>query len=165
MEYLIKLYGQIKPKQHQELKKEMKDYIYDPTLPINILFNKIEFFADLSDFASKSFPDNNKIDTAYITLNTCGVFKEGLKAWNKLPATSKTWHEFKKFFHKEHLELDKVDALSKQDLSLNHTALLKKQANMLGKMEECIKANMVDTINHMAMNYADTHKENDKDKK
>ena len=164
MTYLIKIYGQIKPEQHQEMKKEVEDYVYDPTLPIDILFNKIEFFSDVSDFANKAFPDDDKIDTAYITLNTCGVFKEGLKGWNKLPSTSKTWDAFKKFFRKEHLELDKVDALSKQESSLNHAALLQQQATMFEQMEERIKDNMVDTINNMANQYTNDH-ESEKEEK
>ena len=123
MKYLINLYGQITPEQFRELKKEMEEYVYDPTLPIDLLFNKIEFFADLTNFAGKSFSDEEKIDTAYITLNMCGVFKNGLKQWNKLAAATKTWDKFKKFFRKEYLELDKVDALAKNNSSLNHAAL------------------------------------------
>ena len=61
MDYLVNLYGQITPEQFWELKKEMEELIYDPMLPIDILFNKIEFFADLADFASKFFSNNEKI--------------------------------------------------------------------------------------------------------
>ena len=43
MEYLIKVYGKIKPEEFRELKKEVEEFIYDPVLPIDVLFNKVDF--------------------------------------------------------------------------------------------------------------------------
>ena len=98
MTYLVKCYGQIKPEELRSLKSEVEDYIYDPFLPIDVMFNKLDFFSDLTEFANKPLPDDNKVDIVYIILNRCGVFQESLKQWNKRTAATKTYDDFKDFF-------------------------------------------------------------------
>ena len=106
-------------KPEEELKKKVEEYIYDLFLPVDVLFNKIDFFADLTDFASKPLSDVDKVDIAYIALNRCGVFKESLKKWNAKPSTDQTYSNLKTFARAEHLALDQVDGLTKADTSLN----------------------------------------------
>ena len=43
MDYLVKMYGQMKPEELRTLKSKVEEYFYDPVLPIDVLFNKIEF--------------------------------------------------------------------------------------------------------------------------
>ena len=104
MDYLIRLYGTIKPEELRALKLEVEDYIYDPLLPIDVLFNKLDFFSDLTDFAKKPLSDSDKIDIIYIILNRCGVFKDSLKEWNKKDDRDldvlhgKTYNNMRNFF-------------------------------------------------------------------
>ena len=65
MDYLIKLYATIKPEELQALNLEVEDYIYDPLLPIDVLFNKLDFFSDLTDFAKKPLSNSDKVDVIY----------------------------------------------------------------------------------------------------
>ena len=69
IQHLVSTYGQIKPEQLRELKKEVEEYNYNPQLPVDVLFNKIEFFADLTKFANKPLSDTDKVDIAYISVN------------------------------------------------------------------------------------------------
>ena len=87
------------------------------------------------------------------------IFKDSLCNWNKKPDANKTWDACKTFFHKEHFELDKVNALSKQESVLNHTALFEQQADMFQQIEEQLKLNFITTINNMAMNIVATDEE------
>ena len=80
MKYLIKAYGQIKPEELRSIKTEVEEYIYDPLPLIKVLFNKLEFFAALTQFAGKPFHNSHKVDIIYIILNHCDVFQNSLKA-------------------------------------------------------------------------------------
>ena len=44
MDYLIRLHGAIKPEELQSLKLEVEEYVYDPLLPVNVMFNKNSTF-------------------------------------------------------------------------------------------------------------------------
>lgn len=156
MTYLVKMYGMIKPEELREMKKEVKEYIYKPSLPIDVLFNKIDFFADLTDYLKKPLLDADKVDIAYIAVNRCGVFKESLKKWNAKPDTDKTYANLKKFSRDEHLFLDQVDGLTKQDSTLNQATLLQEQQDMLENMEERLRLNLVDAIT----TFVDAYKDN-----
>ena len=122
-------------------------------LPIDVLFNKIEFFSDLRDFIGKSLPDDEKVDIIYIILNRCGVFQDSLLKWNKRTAATQTYNEMKKFFRQEHLDLDKVGALTKQTTSLNHSKIMAQQEKLIDQMEARLKLNLVEAINQFATTY------------
>ena len=78
MEYLVKTYGQLKPEELRHMKSEVEEYIYDPSLPIDVLFNKMDFFCDVVEFVEKSISDADRVDMIYIILNRCGVFCNSL---------------------------------------------------------------------------------------
>ena len=153
MQYLIKAYGQIRPEDFCTIKNEVEEFVYDPILPIDVLFNKLEFFSDLSDFIKKPLQDAEKVDIIYIILNRCGVFQDSLKTWNKRPAVTQTYDEMKTFFRDEHLELDKVNALTKKESTLNHTEFLVQHTELLGEMESCLKLNLAEAITTFANAY------------
>ena len=52
----------------------------------------------------------------------------------------------KDFFRQEHLDLDMVGGLKKDKSSLNHTALLTQQNQLMEDMEARLKANLVDAL-------------------
>ena len=156
IEYLVKAYGQIRPEEFRSMKTEVEDYIFDPLLPIDVLFNKLEFFLDVADIVSKTVPDAKKVDIIYIILNRCGVFQDSLKKWNKKPAIDQTYDEMKKFFCQEQLDLDKVNALTKQDSSLNQVDFLNEQRQVMEQMESRLKLNLVEAINSFAEAYEDS---------
>ena len=153
MEYLINNYGQIKREDLRTLKTELEDHIYDPILPIDVLFNKVDFFSDLTEFVEKPLSDTDKVDIVYIILNRCGVFQNSLLKWNQLPSASQTYDEMKKFFRQEHLDLEKVNALTKQETSLNHAAFMSQQEKLIEQMETRLKANLVEAIGNFAAAY------------
>ena len=55
MDYLVKTYGQLKPEELRHMKSEVEEYIYDPALPIDVLFNKMDFFCDVAEFVETRF--------------------------------------------------------------------------------------------------------------
>ena len=68
----------------------------------------------------------------------------------------KTFDHFKSFFRAEHLALDKVNALTKEDSTLNRVELLEQQEQMFEKMEERLKINIINTITNFAQAYEES---------
>ena len=56
----------------------------------------------------------------------------------------------KKFFRQEHLELDRVNGLTKEDSNLNHLEFMAKQEKLMADMESRLKLNLVDAITTFA---------------
>ena len=108
----------------------------------------------------------DKIDIVYIILNRCGVFKDSLKKWNKKTDADKTYSNMKTFFLDEHLALDQVDALAKNESTLNQIDFMNKQEEVLENMEARLKLNLVEAISEFAdkFNDASTLPSNDDNK-
>ena len=47
MQYLIHTYGQISKEHYMSMEDNVKELVDDPTLPVDITFNKIDFFVDI----------------------------------------------------------------------------------------------------------------------
>ena len=73
---------------------------------------------------------------AFIIFQNTGKFKSDLKSWNKKATADQTCENFKKYMCGEHLSLDKVNALNKDDSSINHVDILAQQETMFKEMEE-----------------------------
>ena len=89
------------------------------------------FFSNLAEFVEKKLTVKEKVDIAYININCCGVFKKSLQDWKKKSKADKTYNNFKTFMRDEHVALDQVNALSKNDSSLNHVEFLAQQEAIL----------------------------------
>ena len=120
MIYFTSSYGKISEEQFKIKEKELKDFIYNPSLPIDIVFNKIDFFSDLCDMTNSTLTDQLKIQLAYLILSRARVFRESLKDWNKKATADKTYINMKIFMRQEYSDLEAVGALSLEDSSINH---------------------------------------------
>ena len=148
--YLVNVYGKLNPEQVMNREDAVKNFIYDPLLPIDVVFNKIEFFADLCTFLKKPLPDQRKVDLAYIILNKSRVFQNSLKDWNSRPDHMKTFNEFKIFMRDEHAALDQVSGLTVEDHSTNQTTMLahinEHQDHLATQLEERLKLNLIEAL-------------------
>ena len=124
MSYIIRTHGQVSEEQYMGMEDEVRDFVYDPTLPVDILFNKIDFFVDISELTKRNITDRRRVQMPYLILNRTGVFRDSLKTWNARPDHLKTYDELKVFMCDEHAALDMVGALTLQDSSLQHANML-----------------------------------------
>ena len=154
MTYLTSSYGKVSEEQFEIKEKELKDFIYNPSLPIDIVFNKIDFFSDLCDMTNNTLTDRRKIQLAYLILSRARVFRESLKDWNKKATADKTYSNMKIFMRQEYSDLEAVGALTLEDSSLNHAKILQElkdnQAHLAQTMEEQLKVNLVETLDSYA---------------
>ena len=61
----------------------------------------------------------------------------------------------------EHIDLDRVNALSKEDSALNHAQLLEQQATMFQEMEKRLKMNLITSMADFAQLYEEDEKKED----
>ena len=75
--------------------------IFDPSEPVDTVFAEIEDLETIAALAENPFQEMQKIDMAYLILQSCKRFTSGLKKWDKKDLVDKTWDNFIKFFRKE----------------------------------------------------------------
>ena len=79
--------------------------IYDPTQPINIIFNSIDDLVEYAIVAEAELTQSQTINLALIVLNKQRIFKDGIRVWKRTNQAYKTWDNFKQDFCEAHLEL------------------------------------------------------------
>ena len=57
MAYLIRIYGQVLEEQYVIMEVKVRKLVYDPNLPVDVVFNKIDVFADVSRFTQRDISD------------------------------------------------------------------------------------------------------------
>ena len=154
MAHLIKTYGRMTPLQLKEKQRAVKDMSYDPTEPVNTIFNAIKKFQDLAQLMGKGKTDTQLIDMAYLIFQRTGHFKDSLMRWNKLSEPpAKTYELFKDHMRDEHADLEQVEGLTQDTSSLN-TNLLKaikeNQDNMETRLQQQMKANFMEALGMFA---------------
>ena len=112
IKYLFEEYGELSPEELQQKEDDVKNYVYDTTLPVSAVFNEIEHLQDLHDLTGSTLPEATMIRLGYIILNKTQLFREALIAWNNKNNNQKTWLNFQTHFRKAYRDLKQVRALN-----------------------------------------------------
>ena len=139
LQHLQTTYGQISPAQLSAFEKEVIDLHYDPTTPIDIVFQKIEDLMMYGDFAQCPFTAEQAIQRAYNIVNATGLYKDYIKTWSRRPRADKTWPNFKDHFRTAHLELQETGELTLHEAGYGNANLV-----------EDIVARLTNELNHRA---------------
>ena len=84
---------------------------WDPSIPVQALFNKIKKSADLLEAAEEPLSDKQLVRYAYDTILKTACFSDPLKTWRRKTAADKTWANFKPFMETEYDDyLEDVEA-------------------------------------------------------
>ena len=98
MTYLFATYGHISPTTLNEKREEILNMAYDPSKPIDILFNRISKYATVADVAGSPETPTQLINMAFIILTKTGIFAHDIRTWHAGDADQKTWPNFKTHF-------------------------------------------------------------------
>lgn len=129
--FLRDTYGNLSPSQLKARERVIDDMIYNPSLTIDSVFNKIQDFQDICILLQNTKTDTQLITYAYLVFQKTGIFMTSLKEWNaKIPAL-KTFAGFKLFMRQQYLDLDAVGGLTVQNSSLNMMQELKNSHEQL----------------------------------
>lgn len=64
-----------------------------PSVPITLVFNKVDDLMDLASAAGASYSAKQLINFAYVIINKTGKFTTGIRAWNQLLDNQQTWEK------------------------------------------------------------------------
>ena len=57
---------------------------YDPTYPVDAIFNKVEDHSDLATVARASYTDQQFINISYVIINNTGKYQPYNREWSRL---------------------------------------------------------------------------------
>ena len=103
--FLMTTYGRVTPEMLNDENDKITTTIYNPALPIDVIFNKIIALSELAEAANIPYSQQQKITIAYNILNRSGRFVSDIKEWKRKPAIERTWINLKTHFRRAHDEL------------------------------------------------------------
>jgi len=112
LKHLFDNYGDVTPKELQELSARVKNMTFDPVDPIDGVFIEIDDLENIAEMAENPYSEQQKIDMGFIILQNTRKFNSGLKAWDKKESDDKTWENFQAHFRKQQKELRRTGELS-----------------------------------------------------
>jgi ribosomal protein S17E len=104
LEHLYQTYGKISPADLADNDAKMKT-AYDPSQPIEALFDQIEEALDLAAAANAAYTSQQIVAYAYNIVFQTGVFADACRDWRRRIIAEKTWANFKTDFAVAHQEL------------------------------------------------------------
>jgi hypothetical protein len=135
LQYLLTVYGKIAPSQLLHLEQETKTFAYDPSTPVDVVFNQVEDLVEYGEMANCTFTMNQTVNIAYAILNCTTKFKESIKTWNRLPALQRTWIAFKIHFRTAHNELQETGELTMEDAGYHQANLIEAIATIVAELQ------------------------------
>ena len=124
IDYLFSNHGRVTPAMLHHEEKLVREMFYDPTHPIDVIFNKVEDLSDLSVAARADFSEQQLINIAHVIINSTGKYQPYIREWSRLPNDQKTWPHFKTHFRQAHQELKEAGYLQVRDTQFNSANLV-----------------------------------------
>lgn len=112
-EYLYKAYGTVTIAEFHDIQQQLEDAPLSLTIPLTVLWNKIEDLKELAEHINAPISENQCINIALRKLIQTKAFTEEVKQWNHLP--NKTWTAFKIHFRKAQQDLKELGGLRIQE--------------------------------------------------
>jgi len=158
LDYLFSNNGRVTPAMLHHEEKLVKEMFYDPTHPVDVIFNKLEDLSDLSAAARANFSEQQLINIAYVILNNTGKYQQYFREWTRFQPDQKTWANFKTHFRQAHQELKEAGDLQLRDTQFNSANLVQEVIDgvqsVLTPSENTVNDQTNDVIQHMANNAA-----------
>jgi hypothetical protein len=104
LDHLCATYGNITPANLADIDAKMKTP-FDPSQPIEVLFDQIEDTADLAAAANVAYTAAQIVVYGYNLVFQTGVFIDACRDWRRRPEANITWNQFKIDFALAHQEL------------------------------------------------------------
>ena len=113
IQHLYDTYGDITPFELEDNDVRMKTP-YDPTMPIETLYDQIEQAVDYADAGKAPYSNAQVLTRAYNLILQTGLFTDACKEWRNKPAIDKNWDAFKLHFALAHRDLRQQQSTAHQ---------------------------------------------------
>lgn len=150
MDHLFTSYGDVTPHIFQIKEAAIKSSTWDPTTPIDNLYQDIEELVDLSGRAGVPMTPEQSITIAYVILWKTNVLQDYLKTWNTKLVADKTWTNFKIHFR------DGIKEYKQLQAPQVHDSIYSNQANLLQTLRDDLRNVIVDEIQTQVAHLATT---------
>jgi hypothetical protein len=108
--FLFTTYGKVTPETLNEEFEKVNNTIYNPSLPIDVIFNSIVALVELAEAAAVPYSEQQQLTIAYNILNRSGRFVSDIKELKRRPAIEQNWINFKLHFCRAHNELQETSS-------------------------------------------------------
>ena len=128
--------GQLKAKE-----AEVDDTVYDPSVSVDSVFNKVQDLQDICTLLGKHKTDTQLVDMSYLIFQKSGIFMDSLLRWNKKASVDQTFTNLKSFMRNEYLALQEVRGLTVNNSILNQ-ANIAQQINEIKEHQDHVALNL-----------------------
>ena len=146
-DYLTETYGQITEQELSDKEDEIKNLTYNPTTPVDTVFNKINWFQDLCNLSNNKKTDRQLVQLSYIIFNQSKAFMDVLLKWNTKKVADKTYNKFKMHMRQGYHALREVGSLAIKDSELHYANMVKDVTDHQEKMAQDIKYTLQEQLN------------------
>ena len=94
IKYLYNNYGIISPEELEENDRRMRE-AYDPTKPIENLFEQMEEAVEYADAGGAAYNDKQILSRVYLLVRNTGMYNDTCREWRKTASVQQTWTNFK----------------------------------------------------------------------
>ena len=115
IQHLFDTYGNVTSQKIAEETDKLTTFTFDPIQPVDSLFAKIKNLSVLANAGNSPFTPQQIVNFAYNAINKTRKFSNNIKAWNRLPANTITWINFKVTFHQAQKELQEIGDIRLND--------------------------------------------------
>ena len=124
--FLQQSYGKITEQEFYEKEDDIKNFRYDPELPVDTVFNRIDKFQAMCKLTENSKSDRQLVSLAYFIFSNTDIFMNALKKWNKKTIAQKTYIDMVIHMRDQHQALREVGALKSKTPKLIKPSCYKK---------------------------------------
>ena len=151
--YLKELYGKITPGELGEMYNDTYNFVYNPSTPVEVIFNKVEDLLEYSQLAGNTYSPNQLIALGYNILNKSGKFRDGIKEWNRTLPRHKNWMAFKQHFRQAYEELKETGDLVMEQTDYHQANLVSEIMNQLDIKLQTLNENREETHREQVPTY------------
>ena len=108
-------YCQLTDQELSDREEKLKNSVFNPEDPVDLIFNKIKSFADLCVMTGNDKSDGQLVSLSYLIFNRTKAYIDSLKIWNAKPKVDRTFENFKLHLRTEYHALRQVGALTIRD--------------------------------------------------
>lgn len=148
LQHLYDTYGDLTPTELEDNDTRMRAP-YDPTEPIETLYNQLEQAVDIAEAGSLPYTQAQILTRAYNLILQTGLFDDACSAWIDKTASIKTWTNFKVHFARAHKKLRQQQATTNRAGMHSANAVLSSiQHDATNAIQELTNATIADR-NHI----------------
>ena len=140
LQTLFQRYGFVTQHQLIDFETSVRQYQYDITDPLSLVFDLVEDLQLMAEAAGTPNSESQLVAFGVEILRSTHDFQDGIKSWNRRSAADKTWANYITHFEQEYKELLQLRGPSMQNSNLHSANAI--VAKVKASVEQSVEASM-----------------------